>query len=264
MHVITSLTVSESKRLIARGVARADWVKRALEQGTVAVLPGTTNGYVIEELTGGPFAKAEYVAGRTLPARFSGPKPVNTSAGLVIRRGKRLEARVDDVLPEMGAGDVLIKGANALNYERRQAGVLIGHPAGGNVGKALGTVVARRIRCLLPVGLEKSVPADLHEVAALINRDTEGKGPTLWVVPGDIFTEIEAIETLTGARAVPAGAGGIGGAEGAVWLAIFGDAPTIAAAEALLESLRGEPPFIALSAPSVELPPRGGHGGGAS
>jgi hypothetical protein len=244
MHRLISLTVSESKRLIAKGVAAKDTVRRALAHGVVAVLPGTTNGYVIEELTGEPFDKPRYVAGRTLPSAFAGEKPTNTSPGLVIRQGERLPVKAEEAVAEMGAGDVLIKGVNALNYERRQAGVLIGHPTGGNVGVALGTVVARRIHYLLPVGLEKSVPGDLHETAALINRDSEGKGPTLWVVPGDIFTEIEAIATLTGARAVPAGAGGIGGAEGAVWLAIFGDTDALGRTEELIDSVRGEPPFL--------------------
>lgn len=248
MHIVTYLTVSESKRLIAKGVAATDCVQRAMESGIVAVVPGTTNGYVIEELTGGPFEKERYVAGRTMPAGFTGEKPTNTSSGYVSRRGERLAVKVEEILEEMGPGDVLIKGANALNYERRQAGVLIGHPTGGNVGRDLGRVVARRIRYLLPVGLEKSVPADLDEVAALINRDAEGKGPTLWVVPGDIFTEIEAIATLTGARAVPAAAGGIGGAEGAVWLAVFGDAWALERVQALIDSVRGEPPFIGLKA----------------
>ncbi len=244
MHIVISLTVSESKRLIARGVAAADCVRRAMESGIVAVLPGTTNGYVIEELTGTPFDKARYVAGRTLPWGFAGEKPTNTSEGFVSRRGERLAVKVEEILDEMGPGDVLIKGANALNYEKKQAAVLIGHPTGGNVGRDLGRVVARRIRYLLPIGLEKSIPGDLTEAAALLNRDAGGKGPTLWVVPGDIFTEIEAIATLTGAQAVPAGAGGIGGAEGAVWLAIFGDGGSLERVQALIDSIRGEPPFI--------------------
>ena len=67
MRRILSLTVSESKRLISKGVAATDCVQRALETGIVAVLPGTTNGYVIEELTGEPFDKLSYVAGGRCP-----------------------------------------------------------------------------------------------------------------------------------------------------------------------------------------------------
>ena len=144
----------------------------------------------------------------------------------------------------LGPGDVFVKGANALNYERKQAGVLIGHPTGGGVGAAIGTVMARRIRYLHPVGLEKSVPADLNEVAARINRDADGKGPVLWVAPGDIFTEIEALHVLSGVEAVPAGAGGIGGAEGAVWLALFGTKDQLDRTQEAIASVRGERPFM--------------------
>ena len=38
--------------------------------------------------------------------------------------------------------------------------------------------------------------------------------------PGVIFTEIEALHVLTGVEAMHVAAGGVGGAEGAVWLQI--------------------------------------------
>lgn len=244
MHHIVSLTVAESKRLIAKGIARWEVVRHALDHGIVAVGSGTTNGYVIEELTGEPFDKKTLVTGRTLPANYSGPKISYSGSDLVLRKGERLAVPAKEIIEEMGPGDVFMKGANALNYERRQAGVLIGHPAGGNVGLAIGPCMARRVRFVHPVGLEKSVGTDLAEAAAMINRDAHGKGPTLWMVPGDIFTEIEAIDVLAGVRAVPVGAGGVGGAEGAVWLAMFGTAKQLTAAEAVLEDIRNEPPFV--------------------
>jgi len=244
MHTVVSLTVSESKRLIGKGVAQADFVRRAMEEGTLAVGSGTTNGYVVEEITGEPFQKTEFVTGRTVPSGYDGPTLSYAQPDLVIRNGKRLDMKASDALPEMGPGDVYVKGVNALNYARKQAAVLIGHPTGGGVGAALGTVTARRIRYLHPVGLEKDVSADLHETARRINEDAEGKGPTLWVVPGDIFTEIEALRVLAGVDAVQAGAGGIGGAEGAVWLALFGTGAQLDKAQEVIESVRCEPPFV--------------------
>ena len=243
MHVVTSLTVSESKRLIARGVAAADFVRRAMEKGTLAIGSGTTNGYVVEEILGEPIDKKTFVTGKTLPSGYAGPKLSYTCPDLVIRKGERLDISAAEALPDMGAGDVYAKGLNALNYERRQAGVLIGHPTGGGVGNALGTVVSRRIRYLHPVGLEKSVGVDLNDIAARLNADPDGKGPTLWVVPGDIFTEIEALDALSGATAVPSGAGGVGGAEGAVWLAVFGTKQQLDKATEAIDLVRGEPPF---------------------
>lgn len=247
MHCLVSLTVAESKRLIAKGVAQSDLIRRALDKGVVAVGSGTTNGYVIEELTGEPIDKTCMVTGRTLPATYAGPKITYTGEDLVIRRGERIRGvKANEYVAEMGPGDVFVKGANALNYERGQAGILIGDSTGGSVGATLGIIVARRIRYLHPVGLEKSVSVDLEVVAAMLNEDAEGVDSTLWVVPGDIFTEIEAFDVLTGVEAVPAGAGGIGGAEGAVRLALFGDKKQLDAAHALVDSVRGEPPFVSL------------------
>ncbi len=243
MHIVISLTVSESKRLIAKGVAQADFVRRAMDEGTLAIGSGTTNGYVVEEITGERFDKKTLVTGCTLPHGYDGPKLSYTRQDLVIRKGERLNISAVEALADMGPGDVFSKGVNALNYEREQAAVLVGHPTGGGVGAAMGTVMARRIRYLHPVGLEKNVGVDLEQVAEMLNRDAEGKGPTLWVVPGDIFTEIEALEVLAGVDAIPAAAGGVGGAEGAVWLALFGEAKQLDKAREILAGIYGEPPF---------------------
>jgi hypothetical protein len=243
MHIVLSLTVSESKRLIAKAVAQTDFVCRAMEKGMLAIGSGTTNGYIIEEITGKKIDKKGFVTGRTLPSNYSGPKLSYTSPDLVIRKGERLNIKASEALADMGPGDVYVKGVNAINYERKQAAVLIGHPTGGGVGATLGTAVARRICYLHPVGLEKSVTIDLDEVAERLNRDSDGKGPALWVVPGHIFTEIEALRVLAGVETIPAAAGGIGGAEGAVWLAMFGTSEQLDKAQQAVNSVRGEPAF---------------------
>lgn len=241
--MITSLTVSESKKLIAKGVAQTDIVKNAMKQGILAIGPGSTNGYIVEEITGERIDKRSFITGRTLPSGYKGPKMSYTRPDLVIREGERLNVYGRDVLPEMRPGDVYIKGANALNYRKKQVGVLIGDPTGGGVGAALGTIVARRIRYLHPVGLEKDMSADLNRVALFSNRDKEGKGPTLWVVPGDIYTEIEALKTLADVEAQHVSSGGVAGAEGAIWLAIYGTKLQIDKARNVINSVRGEEPF---------------------
>jgi len=245
MHTLVSLTVSESKRLIAKGVTQCVPVQRALEHGVIAVSSGTTNGYVVEELTGERIDKRTMVTGRTLPSGYAGPAITYAGQDLVLRKGQRVAgAKATEYVGEMGPGDVFMKGLNALNYERRQGAVLIGHPSGGTVGAVIGTIVARRIHFLHPAGLEKCVGTDLAAAADQIRTDAEGKGPTLWLVPGELFTEIEALAVLSGVRAVPVGAGGIGGAEGAVWLALFGTAEQLDRAQAVLATVRGEPPFV--------------------
>lgn len=244
MHIVLSLTVSESKRLIAKGMAQADFVRRAINEGTLAIGSGTTNAYIVEEITGETIDKKQFVTGRTLPHDYDGPKLTYNHPDLVIRKGEHLNIKASEALQDMGPGDVFVKGVNAINYERKQAAVLIGHPTGGGVGSAIGRVVSRRICYLHPVGLEKSVSFNLNEAADRANRDSGGKGPTLWVVPGVIFTEIEALHVLTGVEAMHVAAGGVGGAEGAVWLSIFGTNEQLDKTEEAINSVRGEPAFI--------------------
>jgi hypothetical protein len=241
------LTVSESKRLIARGVARCQAVREALEKGVVAVAKGTTNAYVVEELTGQRIQKPHYCTGTTRPEKAAGGVEVaNKLPDLVLRKGQKWEGvTAVEALAQMGPGDVFMKGANALNYDRGQAGILIGHPTGGTLGAALGTVVARRITFIVPVGLEKSVPGDLFETArALVASAASGAGPMLWPVAGaEIFTEIEALDVLCGVAARPIGAGGILGAEGSVRMSVWGSPEDIQRAESVIGEIRGEPPF---------------------
>jgi hypothetical protein len=243
MHTTVSLTVAQSKRLIAKGIAQTSVVRHALTAGTVAVASGTTNGYVLEELTGERIDKSGFVTGHTLPAAYDGPRPEKKLADLVLQQGRRLDMSAIEAVADMQPGDVFIKGANALNLDLGQVGVLIGHPTGGTLGAVLGTITARRIHLLHPVGLEKSIPGDLMEIAAM-QKDPDGSGPTLWVSPGRPFTEIDAFAVLCDVQAVPVAAGGIGGAEGAVWFMLNGEASALDAAHELLSGIRLEPAFI--------------------
>jgi len=144
-----------------------------------------------------------------------------------------------DVSESLREGDVILKGANALDLTRKQAAVLIGHPRGGTTITALQAAVGRRVQLILPVGLEKRVPGDLMELAARINAPKES-GFRLLPVPGEVFTEIDAIRLLTGAEAEMLAAGGVGGAEGAVWLALRGSEKQLASAEELMREVSGE------------------------
>jgi len=237
------LTVAESKRLIAKGIAKEERVRRAMEKGMVIVTPGTTNGYVVEELTGQKIDRKKFVTGHTLPSNYTGPSLTFELPILIIQKGEYLNLPLREAVKMLKAGDVVIKGANALNYERRQCGVLVGHPEGGTAGSIIGAVVARRVIFLHPVGLEKCVTLDLNDVALKLMKDVPASGPTLWVLPGEIFTEIEALRLLAGVECVHVASGGIGGAEGAVWLAIFGDKTRIDYAMSFLDSIKGEPNF---------------------
>ena len=44
---------------------------------------------------------------------------------------------IGDVVDSLKEGDVIVKGANALDLDRKQAAILIGHPKAGTIGLAL-------------------------------------------------------------------------------------------------------------------------------
>ena len=168
---------------------------------------------------------------------------VDLPGDVVIRDGQWEKGKtIFDVAEELQAGDVVLKGANAFDA-RGQAAVQIGHPQGGTIIAALTAVVGRRVRLIVPVGLEKRVLEDVTVLAGRCNAP-EAHGPRLLPVPGRIFTELDAIKLLTGAAACLIAGGGICGAEGAAWLGISGAAEQIEAAAELIRSIADEPPCI--------------------
>jgi hypothetical protein len=104
-------------------------------------------------------------------------------------------------------------------------------------------VAGRRVKLILPVGLEKGVTGDLDQLAVLLNVPG-ARGPRLFPVPGEIVTEIEAITLLTGATARLVAGGGVCGAEGSVWLAISGTPEQEQLAQGVLEQVAGESSFL--------------------
>ncbi|MEN6554765.1 MAG: hypothetical protein ABFC34_17975, partial [Methanobacterium sp.] len=147
-----------------------------------------------------------------------------------------------DIVDDLKEGDIILKGANAINLPLKQAGIYIGDPLGGTIGAALQAVVGRRVRLILPAGIEKRVYSDLNDLALRLNVPG-AYGPRLLPVPGEIFTEIDAISLLTGAKAELVAGGGVSGAEGSIWLAVSGNEAQIKSAEDLLNSVACEPFF---------------------
>ena len=240
------LTVSESKRLIAKGVAALPEVRRAMEEGMVVVATGTTNAYVLEELWGEAFDKRRYRSGMTTPKepeRLEEPQE-EPIPDVVFRKGVAAEElNRYNAVEHMGKGDVYIKGANALDYLCGVAGVLIGSPTGGTVGAVLGSIIGKKINLVIPIGLEKLVYEDINMLSLLASED-DSEEPSLWPITGTIVTEIEALETLTGVEAHLYAAGGIAGAEGAVRLLIEGTEEQVEQALELVESIKGEPRYL--------------------
>lgn len=242
------LTVSESKRLIARAVAQMPVVTQALDSGTVIIAKGTTNTYVAEELTGQDLVPGSYVYGRVFPTqggeRFD--KDTRHIPEFVLKNGAVTDIPYAEAVTQLQPGDVVIKGANALDYENQTAGVMIGADDGGTTGKFMPYLVARKAHLVIPVGLEKLVAGKVLELADTMRQPMESLNsiPSMFLLTGKIVTEIEALKILTGVDAFQAGAGGIGGAEGAVRLVMRGPREHVQDALELLSDIQGEPPFV--------------------
>lgn len=242
------VTTSMGKRLIGKAMALHPDIKTVLEKGTLVIIAGTTNGYVAEEILkllgqAEEFSRIGFRRGMTAAPGAKVAK-AKFPGDVVITDGNWQKGKIIyDVADNLKTGDVVLKGANAFD-RHGHAAVQIGHPKGGTVFIALSALVGRRVRLIVPVGLEKRVLEDVHVLAQRCNAPG-AEGPRLLPIPGEIFTELDAIKLMTGADACLIAAGGIYGAEGAAWLGITGTEEQMQAATDLIKSVADEPPCIA-------------------
>jgi hypothetical protein len=253
------LTVAESKRLIAKAVAQMPIVKNALANGMVIIIKGTTNAYVAEEITGQKVDHAAYVTGRIEPEKATKTLgKIQAVNHIVLEKGKVVNIPLPEAAKKLKAGDVVIKGANALDYKNKMAGINILDPAGGTTGITMPIIVGRKVHLVIPVGLEKLVAGDLVDLTLKMREPMESLPapsgpsssmypghvvPSMWLVTGEIVTELEAIKMLTGADVFQSSAGGVSGAEGGVWLVFRGTKEQVSKALDLVRSIQGEPPY---------------------
>lgn len=247
-YLTFSLTVSEGKRLIARSIAHLPEMTRALDEGIVVITRSTTAGYLVEELLGQEIDRTGFVTGRTIPAGHpERAKMLTADIPEIVLRGGEIDDDYDEdaLIDELSPGDVIVKSPNALDYARGLVGYLIGAPTGGTVGKYLGPCHGKHLHFVAPCGLEKQVASDLVQASALLAEAGDKlKGPSLWTTPARIVTELDAIAMLTGATAIQIGAGGVMGAEGAVWITAAGSEEQIAKVKSLVEDIEGEPSML--------------------
>jgi len=261
-----SLTPAESKKLIAKAVARMEAVRRAAAHGTIVLHPSSSTYFLVEELLGHKPPTNTWVCGVVAPkgtcvemgaasgrhaivAERPEESPATGNPGAfrhsyVIRGGKfSTGIPLDDLLAEMGPGDVYVKGVNALDPEGK-VGVLIGNLVeGGTIGRVMAASRRRGFTVIFPVGLEKLIPIPVAEAARAASRKdyrySMGMPCSLLPCEGEVITELRAIEILSGARAVPIACGGLGGAEGAVTLVVQGETEQVEQAVRYIEECKG-------------------------
>ena len=255
VSALVTLTPSESKRLIAKGVAAMPEVENAIESGVIIFARGTTNAYVAEEImirTENKTAydkkilnKAEYSRGVITHGELTTNQRRGTGNDFVLKAGKIWDISPRDVITQFTRSDVFIKGASAVDAWG-EAGVLCAGADAGTIGYSMMSLIARDANLIVPVGLEKMVPSveDAVSVTGCYNYKYSTGTPCSLIplVKSKIVTEIQALAILFGVNATMVGGGGIGGSEGTVVLVVEGAEANVDQAFNLIKSIKGEAP----------------------
>ena len=241
-----NLTVAEGKRLIAKGIANHPQVKELLKKGTIVITNGTTNTYIAEELVNLEAPHGSFVTGHITPnGAGSISEGLPRTSYITIVDGERVDISSDEAIKKLQeGGGVVFKGANLLNYEKKQAATCIGGQTGGTMALIQGLPA----HVIVPIGLEKETFGDLYAYEELYKNCPEGinSAPRVWVHSKDaeIFTEIEAIKTIATVNIVPYAAGGVAGREGGVSLIVYGKPDEVQKVLDFVASVQGEVPFV--------------------
>ncbi len=241
MQVQVTLTVSEGKRLIAKGVAALPEVRAALEKGKVLFKGGTTVSAVAEEIAGAPLKISGRVSPwgtRTTGADIPGKHCLLVSKGAI----EYVDDRLKEIVSGLGPEDVVIIGANAIDSQGGAA-LMLGAVLGGAPGEVIAGIVSGGAHVIIPVGLEKLIPGSIAEAvrAAGRARTEKAMGMAVGLVPlvGRIITEPDAFSILYNVRCTVIAKGGVFGAEGATTMIVSGPPAEVEKAFALAQELKG-------------------------
>ncbi len=241
MKAIVTLTVPEGKRLIARAVGRMPEVRRALLEGRILLKGGSTTSAVAEELVGVQLR----IAGRISPRGLLAAKVESDAPHylLVDRSGWRaVRDDLRDVALDLGAGDVVITGANVIDASGGAA-LMVGAPLGGGMGTIASGLMAEGLTTIVVAGLEKLIPGTVSQAIQAAGRKqvsrSMGMAVGLVQICGRVITELEALKLLAHVDCQVIGKGGISGAEGGLALLVSGETSEVETIFAMVKELKG-------------------------
>lgn len=256
MKALVTLTGSESKRLVAQGVAELEIVQRALRNGIIAVDAGSSGAYVSDELA------------RRLSIELEASDLRDYIIGVIAEDGSCVEAvaslklpvfikgSVDYVqfpaenfskfFPRMGSSDIFIKGGNAIDIHGNVGGLCAAN-GGGHLGMWLPHALVAGIPVIVPITLNKTIPTTIERVVQELGiqkvspKFCHGMAVGMLPMPGLVIREIEALQILAGVEAIPVAGSGLGSGEGAVTLLLNGEDHNVKKAWKIVQSIKGEP-----------------------
>lgn len=242
MKACVVLSAGAAKRVIAKGVTALPTVKNALVNGTIVIALGTTNAFVAEELLGEPIDRGAFAAG-FIDDRFNVNARLGEMGEIVIRNGERIEIDTQDLLDSLTAGDVIIKGGNAID-PWGGVGVLMSSRTAGTAGRYYSIALARGVEVVIPISLQKSVHTSVNDLAREMGSDRidlcMGLPSGIHPLVGRVVTEIDALETLYPVQVMQIANGGAGKGAGSVSLLITGQEKYVRAAFDMVQGLSGE------------------------
>lgn len=249
-----TLTPNESKRLIAKALIKTKIFNSAFKNGKIVIHPSSTTYFILKELNI-KLPDDIWVCGIITPdGAFREEKSINKSStskgpygfihSWVLQKGVLQKKKsLKDILEDMGPGDIYIKGANALDFNKVPA-VLIGNKYCGTISRVIYYSKKKNFKIIVPIGLEKIIPCSVSEASreAKIRKINFSMGmpcSLLAIRNAYVITEIEAINILSEAHAIPIASGGLCGAEGAITIIIKGNNNQINSINTCIDGIKG-------------------------
>jgi hypothetical protein len=241
MEAQISLTVSESKRFIAKAVASLPEVREALKNGKVILKGGTTVSALCEEMVGMPLR----ISGRITPRGTVTAKDLSREHPHSVLIEKGTVSNIDDTIAEVAQGlgrkDIVIISGNAMDTSGNVA-MMAGSPGGGNPGSAISGMLAQGARIIIPMGLEKLILGSIQDAVKAAGRDKDlSYGMAVGLIPliGKVVTEKDAAEILSHVRCTVIGRGGINEAEGSTVMVVEGEEREVERLLRIVDAIKG-------------------------
>ncbi|CCQ96984.1 conserved hypothetical protein [[Clostridium] ultunense Esp] len=243
MKAQITLTVNESKRIIARGLKEEPKIKNAFSYGKILLKGGTTVSAISEELINMPLG----ISGRISTNGTKGSKSeLDAPHCILIDKGQVIDVDEEEKFEEsalsMSKGDVLITGANIFDVHGNAA-MMAGSPLGNFPGKIIPALNSEGIDIIIAAGLEKLSPVPVNQsIKAAGRKDIEiSFGMAVGLIPiyGELVHEQKAIEMLADVKATVIGRGGIMGGEGSTTLILEGKSEEVYRIVEVVKTLKG-------------------------
>jgi len=241
MEVQISLTVNESKRLIAKAMVQMPEVKGAFESGRIVLKGGTTVSAICEELVGAPLRISGRITEKGTLTAKNRDEQLPHSALVENQTLINIDDTISETVERLGREDVIIISGNAMDIHGNVA-MMAGAPGGGTPGHAVPGMMTQGAQVIIPMGLEKLIPGSIRGAIQAAGREKDlSYGMAVGLIPlvGKVVTEKDAVEILAPIDCTVIGKGGIHGGEGSTVMVVKGEKESVETILEFVEKIKG-------------------------